>query len=135
VSTKAVRWEHPGSDKTQVVDIAKDGSTIVIGEYSGDDVLVLDGATGKPRFREIIHRLAGLNVSPDGKLVAITSFERGKSTMPKLAMFDANRGTLISEMPTAGILRGIEIDPKGRGFVAIDSIGQLQWWDRVATGR
>jgi len=135
VETGAVRWHRDGGTEHDIAVASANGSTIALGSASTGDVLVLEGATGKSRYRVVVQRLAGLSASQDGKIVAISSIEDGNPKSPKLALFDAESGKSLLETATPGSIRRIAFDPKGRGFAAIDNIGQVKWWDRVDSGR
>lgn len=116
-------FDRPGARVASARFLA--GGKQVITTYSRDPVVhVWDSFTGQELFALAGHRsrVAGLAVSPDGKLIATASRDR------TVRLWDAATGEQVAELgPRPGPVVGVKFSPDGRQVAAYGAGGVALW--------
>jgi WD40 repeat protein/serine/threonine protein kinase/DNA-binding winged helix-turn-helix (wHTH) protein len=112
-----------------------DGSLLAVGSMRGEITIV--DRTGKElavlRIPER-HRIAAVQFSPDGRLVAAASMpmERPEPGAERVTIWDWRRGKMIRELPA--LAEGIDFSHDGRRIATAPVTGPARIWD-VRSGR
>jgi len=131
VATRRVLREFDtGSAWTKWVELSPDEKTLYASNWSGDDVSVIDLATG-----ELVRRIGvsntprGMYATADGRSLYVAGFDSGH-----LERIDLESGEVITLFTGGGALRHIVADETtGRLFIS-DMADDLIWVHDMATG-
>lgn len=131
VKTRTVLREFDtGSAWTKWVELSPDEQTLYASNWSGDDVSVIDLASGKLVKRVgVSNTPRGMYATDDGKYLYVAGFDSGD-----LERIDLATGVVTTLFADGGALRHIVADEKTRRLFISDMSKNLVWVHDMDTG-
>ncbi|MRR13378.1 YncE family protein, partial [bacterium] len=127
---QVVREFDTGSAWTKWVELSPDEKTLYASNWSGDDVSVIDLATGALVKRiGVSNTPRGMYATDDGKYLYVAGFDSGD-----LERIDLATGAVTALFTDGGALRHIVADEKTQRLFISDMSKNLVWVHDIKTG-
>jgi len=130
------KCERDNDGSVESLAFSPDGKTLTASRGNSHALSFWDVASGKKRWTDTGHLgpVAGIAVSPDGRLLASAAWEKNYTSRNAVHLWDAATGTELGKVGTdLGFVGGLAFSPDGRLLAAGNEDGTIRLWD-PATG-